>query len=60
MWQVDHGGSAPTHIFPLHDLRDHVVDGRPCWCAPDETEDGIVHNAADGREQYERGERKPQ
>jgi len=52
------------HVFPVNDLREHVVDGweegRRCWCRPDaqELEDRtlIVHNAMDQREKYETGE----
>ena len=51
---------APLHVYPLNDLREHVVDGGECWCRPSETTEGvIVHNAIDCREEYERGERKP-
>lgn len=47
------------HVFPNHDLREHVTDGSPCWCDPKD-EDGIVtHNALDEREKFETGERKP-
>ena len=48
--------------MPAGDLREHV-DNDDCWCKPTSTwEVGgwlVVHNAADGREQYETGERKP-
>lgn len=47
------------HVMPIDDLRDHGIDG--CWCssqALDDRPDIIVHNALDGREKYERGERK--
>lgn len=45
------------HIIPMDDLKDHHADPL-CWCRPlEDTEDpGIwVHNAADRREEYERG-----
>lgn len=53
--------SQPIHTYPLNDLREHEVDGKPCWCNPRIEEDGdlIVHNAMDGRELFETGERKP-
>jgi hypothetical protein len=35
------------HVLPLSDLREHEV-GLGCWCT-----------ALDGREAYERGERRP-
>ncbi len=49
------------HIYPVNDVRDHETEGKPCWCAPtvDEEEGVIIHNAMDGREAYETGERKP-
>lgn len=48
------------HIYPVDDLREHVVEGTKCWCKPqiDEEYDVLIHNALDGREQYETGERK--
>lgn len=48
------------HIIPVGDLREHESD--ECWCRPaeDEEEPGLWnHNALDGREAYERGERQP-
>jgi len=59
-WQIDHGAGELTQIWPLGDLRQHIVDGSGCWCHPTIDDDGlVVHNALDGREAYERGERKP-
>ena len=48
------------HVYPLNDLRDHVVEGKTCWCDPeyDEEHDVLIHNSLDGREDYETGERK--
>ena len=46
------------HVYPLNDLREHEMS-KECWCRPDVDEDGVcVHNALDGREAYEIGERK--
>lgn len=48
------------HILPVDDLRDH--EETECWCgaAPDvEDPTVIVHNALDGREAFETGERLP-
>ena len=47
------------HVVPLGDLKEH--DESPnCACGPFESDDGVwVHNAYDGREKYETGERKP-
>lgn len=49
------------HIVPVNDMRDHETDGLDCWCNPDydEWEGLITHNALDGREAYETGQRKP-
>jgi hypothetical protein len=48
-----------VHVIPLNDLREHV-ELDTCWCNPMLLEDGlIVHNAMDGRELFETGERKP-
>lgn len=47
------------HVYPLEDLRDHVVSGdRECWCHPTPEEDGalLLHHAMDQREKYETGE----
>ena len=45
------------HVYPLNDLREHEVDGGYCWCRPkvDFDEAVIIHNAMDGREQWELG-----
>ena len=45
------------HVYPLNDLREHVLEGVNCWCHPRiDDEDGlVVHNAADEREKYETG-----
>lgn len=62
-WVRETGGRLPTHVYPLHDLRDHDTDGHDCWCNPSiehvEGDQIIVHNSADGREKFETGERKP-
>jgi len=49
-----------NHVYPLNDLRDHIVEGRDCWCHPeyDEEHDVLIHNSLDGREKYETGELK--
>lgn len=50
-----------THIVPLRDLREHELSIH-CWCEPtqdDEQETIWLHHAADGREQYEDGTRRP-
>jgi len=51
------------HVYPIDDLREHVVDlaEGECWCKPAVDEHGIViHNALDQRERYEPdGDLKP-
>ncbi len=47
----------PPEVVPRNDLREHVF-GRKCWCKPFEEDGVIVHNSADGRERFERLERK--
>lgn len=59
-WRMDHGGGRPPQVIPIGDLREHVTDGSECWCGTWIDEVGtIVHEAADQRQKYERGERKP-
>lgn len=50
------------HVVPHADLWPHQLS-HACWCRPEE-DDGLpydgqrwMHNAADGREQYEAGDR---
>lgn len=46
-----------THVLPLEDCGQHaLVD---CPCRPREDDGVIIHNSFDGREAFERGERKP-
>lgn len=45
----------PAHVYPLEDLRDHVLEGLTCWCRPVMDDGVIVHNAMDRREEYETG-----
>lgn len=56
-WIVTEG----RHVMPFHDLMPHV-HSLECWCSPtrdSECPDLIIHYALDGREAYERGERRP-
>lgn len=47
-----------VHVLPLNDTKEHEVGGDTCWCDP-EVDDGVmIHNAADEREDFERGLRK--
>ena len=52
-WQAQNN---PPEVTPINDLREHIP-GVDCWCQPFMDEDVIVHNALDGRERFERGER---
>jgi hypothetical protein len=50
--------SNPLEVLPADDMFVHV-EGLSCWCVPAEDEEGtIIHNAADGREMFETGQRK--
>lgn len=48
---------AVYHIYPVDDLRPHVLTGEACWCEPTRLPYavgvGIVHKAADGRDLVE-------
>lgn len=57
--------SCIIHIYPLDDLRPHITDQDNrgvCWCRPTVEQEGagyiVTHNAADGREAFETGQRK--
>lgn len=57
---VRHETHMRFHVLPVGDLRDH--EESDCWCKPASPEDDpsvIVHNALDGREAFETGERVP-
>lgn len=59
---VDDPRTFDTHVAPIGDLREHTLSA-DCWCKPvrDEECSGVfVHNALDGRELVERGERRVQ
>lgn len=48
-----------SQVVPIDDIREHDLSEN-CWCQPEMHELGIlVHNSADRREFYERGELKP-
>ena len=51
-----------VHVVPVEDTLPHVIKGTTCWCKPQEIEENegtvIVHNSADGREEYENGRQK--
>lgn len=48
---------AEDHVVPIDDLREHD-EKITCWCCPKrDTEEPLVvlHNALDGREEFEQG-----
>lgn len=47
------------HVYPLNDLKPHVLDQDVCWCKPirDEESGAWIHNSMDKREDYENGEK---
>ncbi|MBR8228054.1 hypothetical protein KDX05_06980 [Burkholderia vietnamiensis] len=58
-WRVIEYGDE-SHIVPVDEIDRHLPI--LCQCHPVEDEDDptvIVHNAFDGREKFETGERKP-
>jgi hypothetical protein len=52
-------GNFVQHIVPTDDLYEHELMPS-CWCAPkiDPGDFLAIHNSADNREAFERGERK--
>lgn len=66
-WHIRHpeeedGLEPPVHVYPIGDLKEHVLEGEVCWCQPtvdrDEVPTIVVHNSMDGRERYETGQRE--
>lgn len=56
-------GVGAQHIMPSGDLYEHQSTPE-CWCHPEEDlneDDDVVfyHNAADNREEYQDGRRRP-
>lgn len=54
-------GAPFQHVVPVNDLFPHVLSLADCWCHPvldEETELVVIHNSADGREDYETGRRQ--
>lgn len=47
-----------THVYPIADTHEHVLEGDNCWCDPLIDGHLIIHNSADHREDYETGIRK--
>ena len=46
--------AGQLHVYPLNDLREHVLEGTTCWCHPKIEDDVVVHNAMDQRERSEK------
>ncbi len=49
----------PPEVVPIDDLREHALHPATCWCQPFDDDGVLVHNSADEREKFERGERLP-
>lgn len=47
-----------AHVLPVEDTREHQISF-DCWCGPRCEEGLVIHNADDGREKFETGERVP-
>lgn len=56
-WLASEADDEFVHIVPLDDWRDHELT-LTCWCHP-VLDEVVIHNSADRREEYERGEHKP-
>jgi hypothetical protein len=57
MWRAQLLPNGQHHVTPIADHRNHQLSAE-CWCHPFDDEGVYVHNSLDGREFYERGERK--
>lgn len=58
---IEGAAVAITHVVPCNDTRLHKLC-HTCWCEPDvDAEDPfmLVHESADGRENYEIGLARP-
>jgi hypothetical protein len=49
-----------VHTLPAYDIKTHSLS-KNCWCNPEyyANENLIIHNSADGREDFENGTRLP-
>lgn len=59
---IENTDTGDAHVTPIDDLREHTLTA-DCWCKPvrdEENPDIVAHNALDGREFVERGERRVQ
>lgn len=63
-WECSHCGYNDkswlvigNHVIPDNDLQEHA-ETNDCWCLPKNDGQIVIHNSADERELYERGERK--
>jgi hypothetical protein len=56
-WTIIETENYGVHIMPVDEMDMH--DFENCRCEPREDEGVIIHASFDGRELYERGERKP-
>jgi hypothetical protein len=61
MWvTVGFNDENELHTLPIEDIRMHEISTE-CWCNPffDKKLEIVIHNSADGREDFEDGTRKP-
>lgn len=61
-FSFDHWGwqclNNPAEVVPINDTGKHSLESEDCPCKPFYSGDVLVHNSFDGREHYERDERK--
>lgn len=57
-WICQAGAGDPTAVWPLDDLYAHQPMSEHCPCNPFWDDGVLVHNAFDGREDFEEGRRK--
>jgi hypothetical protein len=58
-WVVIDTKSAGRHIMPEDEVEIHIPSNCTCGVQFDDEADSYIHDAFDGREKFERGERKP-
>jgi hypothetical protein len=54
MTKMNQQNKIYSHVFPLNDLKEHILSGSNCSCNPTIDDNGIViHNSFDRREIWE-------
>ena len=54
-WRCHVDEQTPRHVWPVNDLKPHVLNGKRCWCGATEKDGVVVHHSMDRREEYEVG-----